>query len=72
MGRGERLARAAAAPLVPAVLIRRIFATLAARGRPIGPWLPALPSLSLLLAAWSAGEAGGTWLGPAGPVSDAA
>ncbi|SIO15282.1 Glycosyl transferase family 2 [Singulisphaera sp. GP187] len=64
MTRAERLMRSAAAPLVPALLIRRITAALAQRGRGIGPWLSALPSLSLLLAAWSAGETTGTWLGP--------
>jgi hypothetical protein len=64
MGNLQRLARSAAAPAVPAVLLHRIAATLAARGRRLGPWLPALPSLSLLLAAWSVGEATGTWFGP--------
>lgn len=64
MNWAERLLRSVAAPLVPAILVRRITATLAKRGRGIGPWLPAVPSLSLLLAAWSAGETAGTWLGP--------
>ncbi|AGA30686.1 glycosyltransferase [Singulisphaera acidiphila] len=64
MSWSERLIRSAAAPLVPAILIRRITATLTRRGRGIGPWLSAVPSLSLLLAAWSAGETAGTWLGP--------
>jgi hypothetical protein len=64
MSRAERLVRSAAAPLIPALLIRRIAATLARRGRRLGPWLPAVPPLSLLLAAWSAGETAGTWLGP--------
>ncbi|WP_406693480.1 glycosyltransferase [Singulisphaera sp. Ch08] len=64
MTRAERLMRSVVAPLVPAILIRRITAALAKRGRGIGPWLTALPSLSLLLAAWSAGETTGTWLGP--------
>lgn len=64
MSRSERLLRSAATPLVPAFLIRRIAAALAKRGRGIGPWLTAVPSLSLLLAAWSAGETTGTWLGP--------
>lgn len=64
MSPGERLVRSAAAPVIPALLIRRIAATLSRRGRRIGPWLPALAPLSLLLAAWSAGETAGTWLGP--------
>ena len=62
MGRAERWVRTAAAPAVPAVLLRRIAATLAARGQGIGPWVPALPWLSLLLAAWTLGEAEGTCL----------
>ncbi len=64
MRNGERLVRSAAAPVVPAILLRRIAAALAARGQGVGPWLSALPHLSLLLAAWSIGEATGTWLGP--------
>jgi hypothetical protein len=63
MSSGERIARSAAAPVVPAVLIRRIAAVLAARGKPLGPWVPAFAPLSLLLAAWSVGEAEGTWRG---------
>lgn len=63
MGSPERLARAAAFPLVPMVLTRRIVSALRARGRAFGPWLPALPGLSLLMAAWAAGEATGTWRG---------
>jgi len=68
MSLAERFARSAAAPLVPAVLVRRILSTLNGRGRRISPWLSAVPSLSLLLAAWTAGETAGTWLGPPGPV----
>jgi hypothetical protein len=66
MGWGQRLARSAAAPAVPFVLLQRILAALSAQGRPIGPWLPALPRLAMLLAAWAAGEACGTILGPGG------
>lgn len=66
MRHGERLGRSAAAPIVPAILLRRIAATLAARGQAFRPWLAALAPLSLLLAAWSIGEAAGTWLGPPG------
>lgn len=64
MGAAQRLARSAAAPAVPAVLLRRIAGALATRGRGFGPWIPSLPTLSLLLAAWSWGEALGTWMGP--------
>ena len=63
MGRVERLARTASAPLVPLVMARRIISALRSRGRPLGPWLPSCPGLSLLLAAWAAGEARGTWSG---------
>jgi hypothetical protein len=69
MGPAQRLARSAAAPVVPAVMLRRIAAALAARGRSFGPWVPALPTLGLLLAAWSVGEAAGTCLGGAAAPS---
>ncbi len=60
----QRAARSLAAPLVPAVLLRRIHSALKARGRSFGPWVGALPTLLLLLAAWTTGETMGTWLGP--------
>ena len=60
-----RLARAAMAPAVPVVLLKRSAATLRGRGRSFGAWLPALPGLSLLLGAWAAGEAFGLLAGPA-------
>jgi hypothetical protein len=65
-GRGlaARLARSAAAPVVPPLLLSRILRNLHARGEPIGPWLPALPFLGVLLSAWSLGEAAGAILGP--------
>jgi hypothetical protein len=59
MGPAERLVRSAAAAAVPPLLLGRIAAALLARGERLGPWMPALPSLSLLLAAWAAGEARG-------------
>jgi hypothetical protein len=61
MGPAERLARAAAAGAVPALLLGRIAAALVARGERLGPWMSALPPLSLLLAAWAAGEARGLY-----------
>ncbi|MBV8380989.1 MAG: glycosyltransferase [Planctomycetaceae bacterium] len=67
MGPAHRLARSAAAPLVLAVMLRRLVAALTARGQALGPWLPALPGLALLLAAWTLGEARGTWAGPPAP-----
>lgn len=60
----ERMSRSATAPVVPAVLLRRIAAALGRRGMSLRPWLPALPQLALLLATWSGGELQGTWLGP--------
>jgi hypothetical protein len=64
MGFAQRLARSAATPIVPAVLLQRIGTALGRRGQSLRPWLPALPPLAVLLAAWSCGEAAGTWLGP--------
>lgn len=60
----SRLARSAAAPAVPAVLLGRIARALRRRGEPVGPWLPAIPRLAVLLATWSLGEAAGACLGP--------
>lgn len=59
-----RLARSAAAPAVPAVLMARIARALRRRGEPVGRWVPAIPRLSILLASWSLGEAAGACLGP--------
>jgi hypothetical protein len=63
MALSERLARTASAPAVPFLMLGRMAVALAARQRPIGPCLPAVPWLALLLAAWASGEARGTWLG---------
>jgi hypothetical protein len=57
LGRVARLVRIVAAPVVPAVLLSRIVAALRSRGHSLLPWLPTLPYLLLLLAAWSLGEA---------------
>lgn len=65
-GRTGRMARIVAAPAIPLVLLRRIAATLAARGQALRPWLPALPYLLPLLAAWSLGEACGMAAAPHG------
>ena len=62
-GKADRLGRIVASPLVPAVLLSRIVATLSARGKSLRPWLPALPYLLPLLAAWSLGEARGMGAG---------
>ena len=63
-GLAARLARSSAAPAVPPLLLSRIVRNLRSRGEPIGPWLPALPHLGVLLSAWSLGEATGALLGP--------
>jgi hypothetical protein len=59
----SRVARIVAAPAVPAVLLKRIVAGLTARGQSPIDWLPALPYLFPLLAAWSLGEARGLGAG---------
>lgn len=65
-GRGwaTKAARTATAPAVPALLLARIVRNLRDRGEPLGPWLPALPRLGVLLSTWSLGEAAGALLGP--------
>jgi hypothetical protein len=69
LGPMARLARIVAAPLVPAVLLQRIVLGLRARGRSVIPWLPALPFLLPLLAAWTLGEARGMGTGLLGARS---
>jgi hypothetical protein len=70
LGTRARLARIAAAPVVPAVLLWRIGSALTARGRSLLPWLPTLPYLLPLLAAWSLGEARGMGAGLLGRRRD--
>jgi hypothetical protein len=60
-GTADRLVRIAMSPLVPAVLLSRIIAALSARGQSLSRWMPALPYLLPLLAAWSLGEACGMY-----------
>jgi|GEM_PF-772489 len=67
----QRMARSVAAPIVPAVMLRRIALMLGARKSGFGPWLAALPALGLLLAAWTTGETLGTWFGPPNRERDA-
>lgn len=67
----SRIGRSAAFPAVPPLLLARIVANLNRRNEPMGPWLGALPSLGLLLATWSFGEAAGTLLGPGRSLSQA-
>ena len=57
LGVTRRAARAAIAPLVPALLLARIIANLRSRREPLGPWLGSFPYLGLLLGTWSIGEA---------------
>ena len=63
VGIPRRVARTAAAPLVPALLAARIARNLSRRGLPIAPWLAASPRLALLATAWSLGEQRGAWFG---------
>jgi hypothetical protein len=58
-GTADRLVRIALSPLVPSVLLGRIVAALPARGQSLRRWMPALPCLLPLLAAWTLGEARG-------------
>lgn len=59
----QRVGRLAAVPVVPALLAARIVGALHGRARPLRSWAVAAPHLALLLAAWSFGEALGTWTG---------
>ncbi len=56
LGASARWLRAAASPIVPAVMLRRIAKTLQELGHSWAPWIPALPGLAILLTAWAAGE----------------
>jgi len=69
IGTAGRLVRIAAAPLIPAVLLRRIVAALAARSEAPRDWVPALPWLFAMLVVWSVGEALGMSAGLLGPRS---
>jgi hypothetical protein len=60
----ERVARSAAAPLVPFLLMMRAFLGLHRRGRSILPWIVAVPALLAFLSAWAVGELVGTWIAP--------
>ena len=59
----ERVARTTATPLVPGLLMRRIALSLRAHEIDWKLWFPAIPGLSILAAAWAAGEAIGMWTG---------
>ena len=63
IGTVGRLAHVVAAPAVPLVMLHRIAAALASRGRSLGPWMSAMPGLLALLGAWSLGEARGMGAG---------
>ncbi len=60
-GWGYRLARTAATPLVPALLMGRTLTALRRRQEAVTPWVSALPAMGLLTTAWAAGEAAGCW-----------
>ena len=61
------LARTLLAPLVPLALLSRIGRNLASKNIRPRHWLPALPFLLPLLAAWCWGEVVGYWLKPPRP-----
>ncbi|HWE38642.1 MAG TPA: glycosyltransferase [Isosphaeraceae bacterium] len=63
LGRGpaHRLARTAAAPLIPPLLVARALAALRRRRLPVAPWAAAMPALGLLATTWALGELAGTW-----------
>lgn len=52
----KRMAYAALSPLLPAVLLMRMAANVARKGRCIAPFLKALPLTALLAVSWSCGE----------------
>jgi predicted dehydrogenase len=62
----KRLVWSAAALLMPPLLVARVVATLRRRGRHSDQLLRALPSLTMISAAWMAGEAVGYLTGSAG------
>lgn len=62
MPRGQRWARAAASPIVPLVLLRRIGARVWNKGRR-GKFLASLPLLLALLVSWATGEGVGYLFG---------
>jgi hypothetical protein len=59
--RAERLARAASSPLLALTLVVRAARALDTAG---SPWVPCLPHLAWMSAAWSLGESVGYLLGP--------
>lgn len=61
--RWRRLAFAAATPLLPAVVLGRITATVARKGRHRGRFVQAFPLLVLFVLGWAWGDAAGALLG---------
>ena len=55
-----RWARATTSPLVPPLLAARAIRNLRSGGRPLAPWLPAVPEFIGLASSWAVGEAIGT------------
>jgi hypothetical protein len=62
---GKRLALAAFSPVLPCLLLFRLFRHQLTRKLPLAPFLAASPVILLLLAGWSAGEAAGYLTGEA-------
>ena len=61
MHRHSRWRLVLASPIVPVVLVTRIFGRLARVPRRIGLAVRAFPALVMISAAWAAGEAAGAW-----------
>lgn len=62
---GKRLILAALSPLVPAVILLRMFQTVLQKGRSVGVFLKVLPFTALLSAGWAIGEMTGYLTGKA-------
>ncbi len=60
----SRWARSIATPVVPAVLLARVFRGLICRGISIKPWTLAVPSFLAVAGAWACGETLGRLFGP--------
>ena len=65
LGGVSRIARLGLSPLLPFILVVRMAATVAKKGRCRAPFLRALPLIILLSGSWAAGEVSGYWTGTA-------
>ena len=67
--RWKRLAYACATPLLPALLMARIVATVWRKGRHRATLLRAVPLIGTFVISWAWGEAAGALLGPGDSLS---